>query len=248
MPIFRCRCWRGECGAATLRTPEYSFFREKHPANYTIIPLFGILLSPALYGRLHYVYMLEALSFRLPSCWPTRARLGGRSMENRRLRVKRTTLGLLLALTALLVLALTACVRPAPGFENQPPATATTGLLVNPTLPLATLPSSVITTPGVLPDAASPTPLPPVLDGSVPVEASPTPLPPAPEPTQPPPADSTAPTGEIIHIVAPGDNLFRIGLRYGFTAEQLAAYNGIPNVNLINVGQQIRIPPTTPTP
>lgn len=156
--------------------------------------------------------------------------------------MKRTTFSLLLAITALLVLALTACVRPAPGFENQPAATATTGLLVNPTLPLATLPSSVITTPGVLPEAASPTPLPPVLDGSVPIEASPTPLPPAPEPTQPP-APTAAPSGEIIHTVAAGENLFRIGLRYGLTAEELAAYNGIPNVNLINVGQQIRIPP-----
>lgn len=155
--------------------------------------------------------------------------------------MKRTTFGLLLAATALLVLALSACVRPAPGFEDQPAATATPDIFVNPTLPLATLPAGVVTTPGVVPDAASPTIQAPAPDGSVPLEASPTPLPPAPEPTQPP-APTAAPTGEQIHIVAPGDNLFRIGLRYGFTAQELAAYNGIPNVDRIYVGQEIRIP------
>ena len=38
----------------------------------------------------------------------------------RRLWVKRTTYSLLLAATALLILALSACVRPAPGTENLP--------------------------------------------------------------------------------------------------------------------------------
>lgn len=49
-------------------------------------------------------------------------------------------------------------------------------------------------------------------------------------------------TGEQIYIVQPGDNLFRIGLRYGFTAAELAAYNGIPDMTRIYVGQEIRIP------
>ncbi len=49
-------------------------------------------------------------------------------------------------------------------------------------------------------------------------------------------------TGEQIHIVAPGENLFRIGLRYGFTVAELASYNNIANPNSIAVGQQIRIP------
>jgi LysM repeat protein len=71
--------------------------------------------------------------------------------------------------------------------------------------------------------------------------ASPTPLPPAPEPTA---APTQASTGETIHIVQAGENLYRIGLRYGFTAEELAAYNGITNPDRIDVGQQIRIPPT----
>jgi LysM repeat protein len=51
-------------------------------------------------------------------------------------------------------------------------------------------------------------------------------------------------TGEQTHIVQPGENLFRIGLRYGFTVAELAAYNGIANPNQIEVGQVIRIPPS----
>lgn len=56
--------------------------------------------------------------------------------------------------------------------------------------------------------------------------------------TAPPPTSS----GEQVYIVQAGDNLFRIGLRYGFTAAELAAYNGIPDMTRIYVGQEIRIP------
>ncbi len=52
----------------------------------------------------------------------------------------------------------------------------------------------------------------------------------------------TPPTQEIIHIVQPGENLFRIGLQYGYSWTVLAQYNGIPNPNFIVVGQAIRIP------
>lgn len=143
--------------------------------------------------------------------------------------MKRTTYLLLLAATALLVLALSACVRPAPGAEEQPEATATLPGVILPTQPLPT---------AIIPIAASPTPLP-----VVPVEASPTPLPPV-EPTAAPAAQPTAApsTGETIHVVQAGENLFRIGLRYGFTAQELATYNSIPNVDRIYVGQEIRIP------
>ena len=142
--------------------------------------------------------------------------------------MKRTTYPLLLAAMALLVLALSACVRPAPGTENLPEATATLPGALLPTLPLPT---------ATVPIAASPTPLP------LPAEASPTPLPPAVEPTAAPAVQPTAPaTGERIHVVAAGENLFRIGLQYGFTAEELATYNNIPNVDRIYVGQEIRIP------
>jgi LysM repeat protein len=67
---------------------------------------------------------------------------------------------------------------------------------------------------------------------------------PAPQVPQVVPTAAPPPsTGEQTHVVQPGENLFRIGLRYGFTAEELAAYNGISNMNLIFVGDVIRIPP-----
>ena len=48
---------------------------------------------------------------------------------------------------------------------------------------------------------------------------------------------------EQVHVVQAGENLFRIGLRYGFTPEELAAYNNIPDITRIDVGQIIKIPP-----
>lgn len=48
---------------------------------------------------------------------------------------------------------------------------------------------------------------------------------------------------ERTHVVKSGENLFRIGLAYGFTAEELASYNGIVDPARIEVGQIIRIPP-----
>jgi LysM repeat protein len=56
--------------------------------------------------------------------------------------------------------------------------------------------------------------------------------------------------GEQVHVVQPGENLFRISLRYGMTVAAIAARNGIANVNLIYVGQRLIIPGggTTPPP
>ena len=53
---------------------------------------------------------------------------------------------------------------------------------------------------------------------------------------------TTAPTAETTHTVLAGENLFRIGLRYGFTVEQLASHNGIADPTRIDVGHIIRIP------
>ena len=55
-----------------------------------------------------------------------------------------------------------------------------------------------------------------------------------------PPAEAA---GERIHIVQRGDNLYRIGLLYGFTVEELTTYNGLVNPNSLDVGQEIKIPP-----
>lgn len=48
--------------------------------------------------------------------------------------------------------------------------------------------------------------------------------------------------GGKTHVVAPGENLFRIALRYGTSVQALAAANNISNVNLIFVGQVLKIP------
>ena len=58
---------------------------------------------------------------------------------------------------------------------------------------------------------------------------------------------SPAPSG--VHVVRPGENLFRIALRYGMTVRALAAANGITNPSFIYVGQRLRIPGSgTPAP
>jgi LysM repeat protein len=58
------------------------------------------------------------------------------------------------------------------------------------------------------------------------------------------PQATTLPSGEQVHIVQAGDNLYRIGLRYGCTVAELSAYNGIFNPDYIFVSQQILIPTT----
>ncbi len=45
------------------------------------------------------------------------------------------------------------------------------------------------------------------------------------------------------HIVAPGENLYRIGLQYGVGWLALAQFNGLTNADQITVGQELRIPP-----
>lgn len=47
---------------------------------------------------------------------------------------------------------------------------------------------------------------------------------------------------ETVHVVAVGENLSTIARRYGMTMQDLAAYNGIVNPNIVFVGQQLEIP------
>ena len=56
-----------------------------------------------------------------------------------------------------------------------------------------------------------------------------------PPPSPPPESEYT------IHVVQPGENLFRISLRYGTTVQAIMAANGLTDYN-IHVGQQLRIP------
>lgn len=58
------------------------------------------------------------------------------------------------------------------------------------------------------------------------------------------PAVGQRPTEPLVHIVQPGENLYRIGLRYGYSWVVLQQYNGLYNPNVLTVGQEIRIPGT----
>jgi LysM repeat protein len=52
----------------------------------------------------------------------------------------------------------------------------------------------------------------------------------------------TADGETVTHVVQPGENLFRISLKYGTTVEAIAARNGIINPGLVYVGQELVIP------
>ena len=53
---------------------------------------------------------------------------------------------------------------------------------------------------------------------------------------------------QMTYTVQPGDNLFRIALRFGTTVEVLAAANQITDVTHVYVGQVLVIPGAAPTP
>jgi LysM repeat protein len=61
-------------------------------------------------------------------------------------------------------------------------------------------------------------------------------------PAAPAPGAPTAPGTTIVHIVQPGENLFRIALLYNTTVEAITQANGISNPWFIYVGQQLNIP------
>ena len=91
---------------------------------------------------------------------------------------------------------------------------------------------------------------------ATPVPATPTPTtgPPTAEPTAGP-TDTPMPAGEVTHVVQPGENLFRIALRYNTTVEAIAQANGIANASQIYVGQELTVPagsapsqPSQPSP
>lgn len=60
-------------------------------------------------------------------------------------------------------------------------------------------------------------------------------------------AASSAPAGAA-HVVQAGENLFRIALRYGTTAQALAELNGIYNPGRVVAGQRLVIPGSATTP
>lgn len=167
--------------------------------------------------------------------------------------------GLLAALFFIILLAVAACnrlepVAPDPGLDfSDPDVGGGVGVDNGPETPIPTAAPTNESSPRLdataealatfPPATATPTPLP--VTAPVPVE---TPVPPTAEATAAP-APSAAPesTGEIIHIVQPGETLYHIGLQYGLSWVVIAEFNGILNPDAIDVGQEIRIPPT-PTP
>jgi LysM repeat protein len=58
----------------------------------------------------------------------------------------------------------------------------------------------------------------------------------------PPEIAPPSPGGPTVHIVQPGENLFRISLRYGTTVDAIAKANNIVNPWFIYVGQELKIP------
>ncbi|MFP4346106.1 MAG: LysM peptidoglycan-binding domain-containing protein [Anaerolineales bacterium] len=60
--------------------------------------------------------------------------------------------------------------------------------------------------------------------------------------TAPSPQPQPGPGDDLIHYVQPGENLFRIALKYNYDYYYLARYNNIRNPSVIYVGQPIRIP------
>src|SRR5512136_559085 len=46
----------------------------------------------------------------------------------------------------------------------------------------------------------------------------------------------------MTHVVARGENLYRIGLRYGVSVQALAWANGLRNPNAVYAGQRLVIP------
>ena len=54
--------------------------------------------------------------------------------------------------------------------------------------------------------------------------------------------EETSATGEVVHVVQPGDNLSTIASRYGTTVTILTTHNQITDANFIWIGQSINIP------
>lgn len=53
---------------------------------------------------------------------------------------------------------------------------------------------------------------------------------------------SSLPEGGTIHVVRPGENLWRISRHYGVTVDELRRANGVRDAHALQVGQQLRIP------
>ncbi len=100
--------------------------------------------------------------------------------------------------------------------------------------------ASTAETPTALPPTSTPTPAP--APTTAPATPEPTLVFTTPVSTTPAPTPTSSPTGQVTHVVQPGENLFRIALHYSTTVEAIASANSIANPTLIYVGQALTIP------
>ena len=53
---------------------------------------------------------------------------------------------------------------------------------------------------------------------------------------------SSVGVGQQVHVVRQGETLFQISMQYGVPVADIAAANGISNINIIYLGQTLVIP------
>ncbi len=82
------------------------------------------------------------------------------------------------------------------------------------------------------------------ISGAAPLSATELPPPVTPQPAATTPGASGA--GGIYYIVGPGENLFRIGLKFGTTAQAIAAANNIADPRQVRAGTMVLIPVPAP--
>lgn len=142
--------------------------------------------------------------------------------------------------TTFVVLALTACTRPA---TTRPlPTSSDVGQVGTPAMAPGTLGFPALQQTSVAQTATA------RARGGTPVVTVPftprplaTATPPPAESPQPTPAPTTAPSGQT-YTVQPGDTLFSIALSFGLTVEELAQANQITDPSTIYAGQVLIIP------
>lgn len=63
------------------------------------------------------------------------------------------------------------------------------------------------------------------------------------QPVETKPPVTAAPSTPKVHVVQKGETMIAVALQYGLDYKELAAWNNIENVNLIHVGQELRLAP-----
>lgn len=121
-----------------------------------------------------------------------------------------------LAALSVALLTLTACVRPYPQEQTAAPPT----------------PDSLATQPAIQPELPLATPI----ENVAPIATV--------EVVQPTvePLATEAPATDTIHVVQAGDTMFAIASQYGVTIDVITAVNNIPDINQLEIGQEILIP------